>query len=129
MLKKMLGVAVLAMALAVEASAQMRTQSDYAWTPIVEQDGLDIAYIYYGAGEYRGGVVLRLRNRNAVPVDYRFVILIRSGSQEFAEEVQGRVGAATDKTGDIDGLFWTPFGTDRHIGEIGLRGLRVTLIK
>lgn len=108
------------------AVAQMRTGSDYAWTPVAEQEGLAVSYIYYGAGEHSGGIVLRLRNLNDRPVAYRFVVMIRAGDDEFVEEVTGTIAARADKTGGLDGLYWAPFARDRDIGEIGFRGLRVT---
>lgn len=109
------------------AHAQERPGSDYAWTPIVTQEGLSLSYIYYGVrGQHSGGVVIRLRNTNLRPLQYRFTVVIKSGNREFTELVTGSIDARTDKTGDLDGLFWKPFGREEHIGEIGIRGLSVT---
>lgn len=116
-----------AIVVALPAAAQERAGSDYAWTPVVTSDGLSLSYIYYGVKDrHSGGVVIRLRNGNPYPVDYRFTVVIKSLDREFVDTVTGSVDARSDKTGDTDGLFWTPFGADEHIGEIGIRGLRVT---
>ncbi|WP_263788986.1 hypothetical protein [Salinibacter grassmerensis] len=98
-----------------------------AWTPIIEQDGLQISYIYYPEADTRhDGVVLRLVNENEVPVRYGFTIIFRAPAADTTAPVRGRVGPDATKTGDDAGLFWVPFrGKDRSLGEIGLRGLSV----
>lgn len=115
----------LVLGIASAAPAQVQSTTDYAWSPITQQEGLDVAYIYYGADDHRGGLVLRLRNRNPHPLAYRFVIVIRTMDEEFSEEVTGTIDPLSDKTGDEPGLFWAPFNVGQDISEVGLRGLRL----
>lgn len=102
-----------------------------AWTPILEQEGLRISYIYYPeADNEHDGVVLRLSNENEVPVRYAFRVLFRAPTADTSAAVRGRLGPGEMKTGDDAGLFWVPFqGEDRSLGEIGLRGLSVTRLQ
>jgi hypothetical protein len=100
---------------------------DDAWTHIVEREGVRIAYIYYpDADNEHDGIVVRLTNDNDVPVRYAFTLIFRAPDAETTATVRGRLDAGQMKTGDKAGLYWTPFtGTDRSIGEIGLRGLEI----
>ncbi|WP_103028814.1 hypothetical protein [Salinibacter altiplanensis] len=102
-----------------------------AWTPIVAQRGLRIAYIYYPrADTEHDGVVLRLINRNEVPVRYGFTLVFRAPTADTTVAVRGGLGPGAMKTGDDAGLFWVPFrGEDRSLGEIGLRGLSVVRLR
>ncbi len=102
-----------------------------AWTPIIEQEGLRISYIYYPeADNEHDGVVLRLINDNEVPVRYAFTLIFRAPTADTSVAVRGRLGPGEMKTGDDAGLFWMPFrGEDRSLGEIGLRGLSVTRLR
>ncbi|MES3628924.1 MAG: hypothetical protein PPP56_02025 [Longimonas sp.] len=97
-----------------------------AWTPIYRTEGVALSYLFYPeARGDRNGVVVRIRNRNAHPICYRFTIIFRGPATEREAYVRGSVPPHTLRTGDDAGLFWTPFDDDERIGEIGLRGLRV----
>jgi hypothetical protein len=100
---------------------------DDAWTPIVEQEGVRIDYIYYPeANNEHDGIVVRLTNENDVPVRYAFTLIFRAPEAETTATVRGRLNAGQMKTGDKAGLFWIPFtDQDRSLGEIGLRGLEI----
>lgn len=102
-----------------------------AWTPVVTQNGVGIAYIYYPrADNEHDGIVLRLRNETEGPVRYAFTLVFRAPDAETTAGVQGRLHPGQTKTGDNAGLFWVPFkGQDRSIGEIGLRGLEIVPLK
>ena len=101
---------------------------DDAWTPIIEQNGLRVSYIYYpDADNEHDGVVLRLINDNEAPVRYAFSLIFRAPTADTTVLVRGQLEAGEMKTGDTAGLFWVPFrGEDRSLGEIGIRGLSVT---
>jgi hypothetical protein len=125
-----LGVGSASGALAQESPASADTAAawhDDAWTPITEQNGLRVSYIYYPeADNEHDGVVLRLINDNEEPVRYAFTLIFRAPTADTSVSVRGRLGAGEMKTGDNAGLFWVPFrGEDRNLGEIGLRGLSV----
>lgn len=97
-----------------------------AWTTIVTRNGVTVSYIFYGkADNQNNGVVLRLQNRNAHPIRYRFTILFRGPDGMESAETEGRVAAHSMKVGDKDELFWIPFTDGRQVAEIGLRGLRI----
>ncbi len=102
-----------------------------AWTPIVEQEGLRISYIYYPeADDEHDGIVLRLINENEVPVRYGFTLVFRAPAADTTTAVRGRLNPGAVKTGDDAGLFWVPFREDdRSLGEIGLRGLSVAQLQ
>ena len=103
-----------------------RAWHNAAWTPIVERNGVQIAYIFYSkADNANNGVVIRLRNRADHPVRYAFTIIFRGPEGEATARAEGRLRAGEMKTGDADGLFWIPFTDGRSIGEVGLRGLEV----
>lgn len=100
---------------------------DGAWTPIVERDGVQFAYIFYGkADNENNGVVVRLRNRNDHAVRYVFTIIFRATGAEATARAEGHLEAGEMKTGEEDGLFWIPFTDDTRIREVGLRGITVT---
>ena len=108
------------------APAQDRHWSDDAWHPIVEENGVAFAYLFYSeADNYNNGVVVRLHNRNDHPTRYEFRIVFRSTDDEHVEEVHGTLDPGELKTGDDAGLFWVPFPDGQAIGEVGLRGYRV----
>lgn len=98
-----------------------------AWTPIVERNGVEIAYLFYAeADNENNGVVLRLRNRNEYPVRYAFTVIFRAPQAEATARAEGHLGPGEMKTGENDGLFWIPFEETGHsVGEIGLRGIQV----
>ncbi len=105
------------------------TSSDWAWTPITRVEDVAFLYILYRkADTENNGVVLKLVNWNDYPVRYRFVVVFKSGRDEYEELVTGRIGAKTLVTGDELGLFFIPFKDGRSIGEIGLKGYRITKI-
>jgi hypothetical protein len=101
--------------------------TDTAWTPIVERNGVAISYIFYAkADNHNNGVVLRLRNRTDAALRYAFTVLFRGPEGEASAVAQGTLRPGEMKTGETDGLFWIPFEDGRRIGEVGLRGLRIT---
>ena len=104
---------------------------DDAWSPIVEQNGVRIDYIYYpDADNEHDGVVLRLTNDSDVAVRYAFTVVFRAPEADTTAAVRGRLEPGQMKTGDNAGLFWVPFrGKDRSLGEIGLRGLEVWAVR
>ncbi len=103
------------------------TPSDWAWTPITRVEGVEFLYIFYReADTENNGVVLKLVNWNEYPVRYRFLVLFKSGRDEYKELVTGRIDAKTFVTGDEPGLFFIPFKDGRSIGEIGLKAYRIT---
>jgi len=108
-------------------SVAQSTASDWAWKPIVEQDGVHVSYIFYSeADNHNNGVVIKLSNWNDYDVQYRFKVIFRTDSAEREEPVSGSLKAGESKTGDADGLFWVPFKDGRDIGEIGLRGFKIS---
>jgi hypothetical protein len=113
------------------SSDTSRAWHDDAWTPIVEQEGLQVSYIYYPeADTEHDGVVLRLINENESPVRYSFTLIFRAPTADTTATVDGRLGPGEMKTGDAAGLFWVPFrNEDRSLGEIGLRGLSVARLR
>ena len=98
-----------------------------AWTPIVERNGVQVAYLFYSEADNKNdGVVLRLRNRNDHPVRYAFTAIFRGPEAEATAQVEGTLAPGEMKTGENDGLFWIPFKEKGYsVGEIGLRGLTV----
>jgi hypothetical protein len=102
-----------------------------AWTSILQQDGLQISYIYYpDADNEHDGVVLRLVNDSQDSLRYAFTLIFRAPDAETSVSVQGRLAPGEMKTGDDAGLFWMPFQkSDRNIGEIGLRGLKIAPVR
>lgn len=110
-----------------QQSSEERRWADEAWTPIVEDEGVAFSYIFYSrADNINNGVVVRLDNRNAYPVRYRFTVVFRTwdGTEETAQAA-GRLEPGQTKTGENDGLFWIPFTDGRSIGEVGLRGYHI----
>lgn len=104
---------------------------DDAWTPIVKQNGVRIDYIYYpNADNEHDGIVLRLTNENDVAVRYAFTVVFRAPEADTSAGVRGRLDPGQMKTGDSAGLFWVPFkGEDRSLGEVGLRGIEIWVIR
>jgi hypothetical protein len=102
-----------------------------AWTPIVERNGVQVAYLFYSEADNKNdGVVLRLRNRNDHPVRYAFTAIFRGPEAEATAQVDGTLAPGEMKTGENDGLFWIPFKEKGYsVGEIGLRGLQVERIE
>lgn len=102
-----------------------------AWTSILEENGLQISYIYYpNADNQHDGVVLRLVNNSSAPLRYGFTLIFRASEAETTVPVHGRLRPGRMKTGEAAGLFWIPFKeSDRTIGEIGLRGLDVARVR
>lgn len=128
-LRRGLGAAALCMVVAFLAAAPAAGQApvDGPWRPVVEQDGLAIDYIVYRkADNANNGVVLRLANRNAHAVRYRFVAVFRTARDARERLVEGRLEAGQQATGDLDGLFFIPFPDGQALTHIGLRGLRIT---
>ncbi len=109
------------------ASAQ-RAAMDEAWKPMLVHEGVAFSYIFYSeADERHDGVVVRLVNRNGYAVRYRFTMVFRAETgDEHTERAEGTLEPGEMKTGDAAGLFWIPFKDGRSIGEVGLRGWRVT---
>lgn len=102
-------------------------EGTWAWKPLAAVDGVIFEYIFYAEADGRhNGLVMLLTNTNAHAVRYRFHVVFRSGGDEVEIPVRGRLEAGERRTGDQDGLFWIPFGDDREIGEVGLRGYRIT---
>ncbi len=100
---------------------------EWAWTPIVSTEGVQISYLFYReADTVNDGVVLRLRNTNDVAVRYSFTILFRGPKDATQAEVEGRLGPGEVKTGDEDGLYWVPFREGNAVGKVGLRGIEIT---
>lgn len=120
--------AVLLALLALPAAAQSST--DWAWTPLLRHEGLDISFIFYSeADNTNNGIVIKLHNRNTYPIAYRFKVVFRTEGAERIEPVVGRLEAGEARTGDAFGLFWIPFPDGRSIGEVGIRGYRVQRAK
>ncbi|GIV59851.1 MAG: hypothetical protein KatS3mg043_0940 [Rhodothermaceae bacterium] len=107
--------------------AQPRTAGEWAWKPILMHEGVRFEYLFYPAADnFNNGVVVKLTNTNDHPVAYRFTIIFRAEGATHEEYVEGRLAAREIRTGDAAGLFWVPFRDGRSIGEVGLRGFRVT---
>lgn len=120
------GLTVFAPPAQAQSSSDLGWQED-AWTPIIEYEGVRFSYIFYGeADNANNGVVIRLHNVNDYPVQYRFVVVFRNPDTERTAEARGSLAAGQMKTGDHDGLFWIPFKDGQSIGEVGLRGMRIT---
>lgn len=106
------------------------TWYEWAWTPIVSKEGVQISYLFYRqADNVNDGVVLRLRNTNDVAVRYSFTILFRGPEDAARSEVEGQLEPGEVKTGDEDGLFWVPFRNGNAVGEVGLRGIEITRLE
>lgn len=113
--------------LALTALAQQPEAGTWAWKTLLTHDGVTFKYIFYArADTQNNGVVVMLVNTNDYAVRYRFKIIFRADGEEVVEETSGDLGARQAKTGDADGLFWIPFPDGRSIGEVGLRGYRIT---
>lgn len=111
------------------AVAPVRAQTPVKgpWQEIIQEDGVSFSYLYYReADNINGGIVVKLENTNDYAVDYRFKIIFRADGDEHIEQVEGQLEAGQMKTGDADGLFWVPFNDGRGIGEVGLRGYKIT---
>ncbi len=109
------------------AEAQPRTAGEWAWKPILLHEGVRFEYLFYRAADNaNNGIVVKLTNHNAYPVRYYFKVVFRAGAAVRVEEVEGNLEAKEIKTGESAGLFWVPFEDGRTIGEIGLRGFRIT---
>lgn len=108
----------------------IKTWHEDAWTPILEENGLQISYIYYPeADNEHDGVVLRLVNASSVSLRYAATLIFRAPEAETTVPIRGRLAPGQMKTGEAGGLFWIPFKeSGRTIGEIGLRGLVVTRV-
>lgn len=138
-LQMMLGIGVLGLMALSSARGQptgaapdsSKRWHDYAWTQIVEQNGVIIDYIYYpDADNEQDGIVLRLTNTNDFAVRYAFTVVFRSPESDTSTGVRGRLDPGQMKTGDAAGLFWMPFtDSDQSIGEVGLRGLEVVPVR
>jgi len=103
---------------------------EWAWKPILDMDGVRASYIVYReADNENNGVVILLANRNEYEVSYRFKIIFRAAGAGHVAPVSGTLKAGESKTGDGDGLFWIPFKDGRTIGEIGVRGFRITPLR
>jgi hypothetical protein len=115
----------------VHAQEPERRWSDEVWKPIITHNGVAFAYIFYSeADNVNNGVVVRLHNRNAYPIRYRFRIVFRTWrGEEHVEPVTGVLEAGQMKTGEQDGLFWIPFRDGRSVGEVGLRGYAIEPIR
>jgi len=101
---------------------QVSTSSDWAWRPVMEENGVRVDYIFYADnGRADNGVVLKISNDRERAVRYRFTLILRSPEAVHEEEVTGIVAAGTLVTGDREGLYFAPFGPEGSIGEIGLR--------
>jgi len=108
---------------------QVTTTSDWAWRPVIDQDGVEVEYIFYAEKEsVDDGVVIKLVNNNDHDVAYRFTVIIKSPNSSFEREVEGVVKAKSLVTGDDAGLYWVPFRNGESIGELGLRGLKLERI-
>jgi len=110
------------------------TSTDWAWRGLLQQDGLEFAYLFYSkADNTHNGIVLKLTNRNDYRVHYQFRVVFRTAeSGERGSEVEmpvsGQIGARSILTGEQAGLFFVPFKDGRSIGEVGLRGYKVSRI-
>lgn len=112
------------------AAAQKRIAGEWAWRPLLTHEGVEFLYLFYReADSTNNGVVVRVKNTNDFAIRYRFTILFRSGEDQAEAFTEGTVAAKAQITGDRDGLFWIPFEDGRQIGEIGLRGFRVTRVR
>lgn len=105
----------------------LETAGEWAWNTILVEDSVRVAYVFYAEADARNqGVVLRLDNRNGVPVRYRFTALFRGvDGRERERPVRGSIAERSIVTGDAAGLFFVPFDDGSPIAEIGIRGLRV----
>ena len=123
----MLMVLALGLSQTKAAQAQQRTAGDWAWTPIVNHEGVSFSYIFYSqANNEHNGVVLKLVNTNPYAVTYRFKMVFRSEGAAVVEPVLGTLQPLETKTGDTAGLFWIPFKDGREIAEVGLRGYTIS---
>ena len=104
-----------------------RFAGEWAWNELLEFEGVTFKYIYYReADNVDDGVVVMLENTNDYAVEYRFRIVFRAAGDEVEMLAEGELEAKALKTGDADGLFFIPFDDGRTIGEVGLRGYKVT---
>ncbi len=101
------------------------TSSDWAWRPVLIQDGIEVEYIFYAEKEsVDDGVVMKVVNNNDYDMSYSFTVVIRSVESVFEKRVSGVVKARTLITGDEAGLYWVPFSGGESIGELGIRAYK-----
>ncbi len=101
------------------------TTGAWAWRPLVELEGVAFEYLYYA--EQRStvdGVVLKLHNQNDYAIRYRFRVVVRTRTDEYAHPASGTLAPGETVTGDADGLYFTVEERET-IAEIGLRGYRI----
>ncbi len=107
------------------------TSTDWAWKGLLQQDGLEFAYLFYSkADNTNNGIVLKLTNRNDYPVRYRFRVVFRTADlpdeeSEVEIPVSGKIEGRSIRTGENAGLFFVPFKDGSSISEVGLRGYHV----
>ncbi|GEM_PF-4142067 len=108
------------------AEAQPRRPGAWAWKPILLHEGVRFEHLFYRAADNANkGIVVKRTNHNAYPVHDAFKVF-RPGEAVRVEEVEGDLEAKEIKTGARAGLFRAPFKDGRTIGELGLRGIRIT---
>jgi hypothetical protein len=136
--------------LAVPLHAQTTTSTDWAWKPVLDLDGVRIHYIFYseavsgrraaedgtaaagGAAFYhveRDGVVLKMVNTRKEAIRYSFTLIIKSPLHDFETLVRGEMAPESILTGEAADLFWAPFDPGESIGEIGVRGFKVSRVR
>jgi len=102
------------------------TSTDWAWKPIVTQQGVQVHYVFYSeTGPKHEGVVLKIVNTRPQAIWYAFTIIFKAQGKVKEARVAGRVKANSFLTGESEGLYWTPFERGTSIGEIGIRGLSI----
>ena len=117
--------------MAVPVVSAQRFPGEWAWNELFEHEGVVFKYIYYKeADALNDGVVIMLENTNEFAVKYRFKVVFRSqGAEVESPPAEGVLDAGELKTGQPQGLFWTPFKDGRKIREVGLRGYKITRIR
>lgn len=123
----LLVIALLVVAVLPATALAQERSGEWAWSPILEYEGVTFSYILYPQQDGRSdSIVIRIENDNDHPVTYRFEMVFRSSEgQEEIEEIEGVLAAGEMTTGDAEGLYWSPFSRGERIIEIGLRGYRI----
>ena len=117
--------------MAIPVVSAQRFPGEWAWNELFEHEGVVFKYIYYKeANAVNDGLVMMLENTNEFAVKYSFKVIFRSEGEEVeAPPSEGVLGPGELKTGQPQGLFWTPFEDGRKIKEVGLRGYKITRIR
>ncbi len=118
---------ILLQLLACGTAQAQRFPGEEKWKQLLNHEGVTFRYLYYRRADGKNaGVVLMLENMNDYAVAYSFNIVFKSDGDEVVRAVTGTLEPGQRTTGSNNGLSWIPWEDQRAIGQIGLRGYKVT---